>query len=111
MILPCDFGIQIGAKDTGATCVTVTHLPTGNRLSREVDEKESVAHTRDSLISELLGLLFEENEIRFDTGRGEDGDFIRVVHLPSGIERSAMRRDSTRELLLDAVLEELYANR
>jgi hypothetical protein len=37
------------------------------------------------------------------------GDFIRVVHIPSGVERMAMRVDSSHDELLDAVLEELAA--
>jgi hypothetical protein len=38
-----------------------------------------------------------------------EGVVVSVVHLSSGIERSAMRRGCTQRNLLDAVLEELIA--
>jgi hypothetical protein len=50
-------------------------------------------------------------EFRFDTGRSDGGDFIRVIRLPSGVERVALRRDSSHEQLLDEILEELNSSR
>jgi hypothetical protein len=83
--------------------------PRRHRRVVETVAADAVGKTRDSLIVELRGSLFRPEDVRFDTGRSEGGDFIRVVHVPSGIERSAMRRESSHEELLDAVLEELFA--
>lgn len=109
MIRPSDFDIEIGQSKRG-TFVRVTHKPTGNHRCVDPVAPYAVGRTRDSLIAELRRLLFNDADIRLDTGRAEGGDFIRVVHLPSGIERTAMRRDSSHEELLDAVLEELVAH-
>ena len=107
MIRPDDFDIEIGESDRGAF-VRVTHKPTGNQRVADPVARDAVGKTRDSFIAELRGLLFGPEDVRYDTGRAEGGDFIRVVHIPSGIERWAMRRDSSHEKLLDEVLEELY---
>lgn len=108
MIRPEDFEIEIRHHGSG-TFVRVTHTPTGNKRTAEGGADDVVGATRDALISQLRTLLYRPEEIRCDTGRSEGGDFIRVVHLPSGIERMAMRRESTHDQLLDAVLEELFA--
>jgi hypothetical protein len=110
MIRPEDFHITIGDTD-GSTFVHILHVPTGNERRRDSVVSGDVGRTRDALLAELRGLLFSENEIVFDTGRAEGGDFIAVRHLPSGIQRRAMRRESTHELLLDEVLTELWASR
>lgn len=108
MIRTSDFEIEIGQSDLGIF-VRVTHKPTGAQRCVDPVASGAVGHTRDSLIAELRGSLFNAEDIRFDIGRADGGDFIRVIHLPSGIERSAMRRNSSHEELLDAVLEELVA--
>ena len=110
MIRPDDFDITIGDTD-GTTFVHVIHIPTGSERRRDAIAAGDVGRTRDALIAELRGLLFSTDDIRRDTGRADGGDFIAVRHLPSGIQRSAMRRDSTHELLLDEVLTELWADR
>ena len=110
MIRPDDFNITIGDSD-GETFVHVVHIPTGNERRRDAVTAGDVGRTRDALIVELRGLLFSTDDIRCDTGRADGGDFIAVRHLPSGIQRSAMRRDSTHELLLDEVLTELWTDR
>jgi hypothetical protein len=106
MIRPSDFDIRINETPAGVF-VSVTHLPTANQRTRLASKLDGVARTRDALIAELRGLLYGPNDVRFDTGCSDRGDFIRVVHLPSGIERTAMRRESTHLELLDAILEEL----
>lgn len=108
MIRPDDFDIDIGQSERG-TFVRVMHKPTGNHRVADAVADGEVGTSRDSLIAELRGLLFGPEDVRYDTGCTEGGDFIRVVHIPSGIERWAMRRDSTHEKLLDEVLEELYS--
>jgi hypothetical protein len=108
MIRPDDFDIEIGHSHRG-TFVRVTHIPTGNERIADPVAPDAVGRTRDTLIAELRCLLFGPEDIRVEIGRSGGGDFIRVVHLPSGIERSAMRPDSTHEELLDEVLEELVA--
>lgn len=108
MIRPSDFNIEIGQSDRG-TFVRVTHIPTGNLRLVDPVADDGVGKTRDALIAELRRLLFNPEDIRCDTGCSTGGDFIRVVHVPSGIERSAMRQESSHEELLDGVLEELVA--
>jgi hypothetical protein len=108
MIRPDDFEIEFGHSDRGKY-VRINHKPTGNQRLTESIADDAVGRVRDSMIAELRGLLFGPNDVVFDTGRADGGDFIRVRHLPTGIERSAMRRESTHENLLDAVLEEVYS--
>ena len=110
MIRASDFEIEIGQSERG-TFVRVTHKPTGNQRCVGPVAPDVVGRTRDSLVGELRRLLFTDEDIRLDTGRAEWGDFIRVVHLPSRIERTAMSRDSSHEELLDAVLEELVVRK
>ncbi|MCH7726399.1 MAG: hypothetical protein IH991_07985 [Planctomycetes bacterium] len=110
MIRPNDFDIEIGQSERG-TFVRVIHKPTGNERIADPVAADAVGKTRDTLVAELRGMLFGSEDIRMDTGCAEGGDFIRVVHIPTGIERSAMRRDSTHEELLDAVVEELVARK
>jgi hypothetical protein len=109
MIRPEDFNITIGDPD-GSTFVQIVHIPSGNERRRDGVAAGDVGHTRDSLLAELRGLLFAPDDIRCDTGRADGGDFIAVRHIPSGIQRRAMRRESTHELLLDEVLTELCAD-
>jgi hypothetical protein len=49
----------------------------------------------------------------FDITIGDSGGetFVRIVHIPTGIRRTALRRESSHELLLDEVLTELWADR
>ena len=108
MIRPDDFDVEIGNSDRG-TFVRVTHKPTGNQRMSDPVADGSVGKARDSLIAELRRLLFAPEDIRVDIGRTDDGEFIRVVHIPSGIERWALRRDCNQEKLLDEVLDELFA--
>lgn len=107
MIRPEDFDTEIGHRDRG-TFVRVLHRPTGNERIAESISQHAVGYVRESLIAELQGLLFDAKDIVFDTGRSSGGDFIAVRHLPTGVERCAMRHESTHENLLDAVLEELH---
>lgn len=108
MIKPKDFDITVEhAKD--GTAMRVVHKPTGNARFVESVAADSVGKVRDRLLAELRRLLFRSEDIRVDVGRSEGGDFIRVVHVPTGIERSAMRRETSHDELLDLVLEELYA--
>lgn len=108
MIQPEDFEVEIGHSERGSF-VRVTHTPTGNARTAEGVATDAVGAARDSLFRELQLLLYRPEDIRCDTGRSEGGDFIRVVHLPSGIERTAMRSETTHNQLLDAVLEEVVA--
>lgn len=108
VIRPKDFEIEIGCSESGETFVRVLHKPTGNERRVEKISPGAVGRTRDSLLAELRGLLFAPDDIRVYIGRSSRGDFIRVVHLPSGIGRTALLRETSEEKLLDAVLEELY---
>jgi len=111
MIRPQDFEIEIGQSDQGIF-VRVTHTRTGKQLVADPVEPDAVGATRDRFLRELRGKLVRPKDIRVDIGLAEGGDFIRVVHRPSGIDRWAMRREGrTEEDLLDEVLEELYARR
>ena len=80
MIRPTDFQIEINATAAGV-CVLVTHLPTGQQRRADAVSAGAVGRVRDSLLAELRGVLFNEQDFRCDTGRAADGDFIRVVHL------------------------------
>ena len=111
MIRPKDFEIEIGRCESRDAFVRVLRKPTGNERRAEGISPDAVGRTRDSLLTDLRGLLFAPEDVRVDIGRSTGGDFVRVVHLPSGIERIAMRRESSAEELLDAVLEELYSGR
>jgi hypothetical protein len=108
MIRPDDFAIEITPSERGVR-VCVTHKPTGNQRIDDGVADGAVGKSRDALIAELRRLLFRAEDVICDTGLAEGGDYIRVVHIPSGIERWAMRRDSTHQELLDEVLEELYS--
>ena len=56
----------------------------------------------------LESASIQPDDVRFDTGRAIGGDFIRVRHIPSGIERLAMRADGrTHDDLLVEVIDEL----
>jgi hypothetical protein len=110
MIRPDDFNITI--SDTGGSkFVDVVHVPTGNKRRKDGVAAGDVGRARDSLLAELRSLLFSPDDIRCDTGRSDRGDFIAVRHVPTGIHRTALRRDSSHELLLDEVLTELWADR
>lgn len=108
MIKSEDFAVSVENAE-GETTVRVVHKPTGNVRYAESVAAGSIGTVRDRLLAELRSLLFRSEDIRMDVGRSEGGDFIRVVHLPSGIERSAMRCESSHDELLDLVLEELHA--
>jgi len=108
MIQPRDYEIRINETPEGVV-VSVVHRPTGYRRSRVAAPARSIGDTRNALVAELESLLYAPDDIRIDLGCSPKGDWLRVVHLPSGIERSAMRRDCTQRDLLDAVLEELIA--
>lgn len=108
MIRPNDFEIRLDTHSTG-TNVRVRHIPTGNERTR-LAESDKVRHVRDELLAELWAILFAENDVRVDIGRSTGGDFICVTHIPSGIQRTAMRRERSEMDLLDEVLEELHAD-
>ena len=109
MICPHDFEVQIHTAVSGTT-VSVKHIPTNNVRTHLVSTTEGVGRVRDALIAELKGLVFRPQDIQVDVGRGTDGDFIRVLHLPTGIARTAIRREATESNLLDEVLTEVYAD-
>jgi len=93
MIRKEDFSIVIRYTDSGSS-IQVTHLPTGNvRTETEVSSGQ-VGPATDRLIRVLRSLLYSPHEIRLDSGRSEDGVFRRVVHLPTGIERSTPSGDT-----------------
>lgn len=110
MIRPEDFQIEIGQSVRG-TFVRVTHKPTGNQQTVDPVASGSVGHTRDRLIAELRRLIYKPEDIRCHIGRSSAGQFIQVVHLPTGIQRIALYSLSTREDLLDEVLKEVLAVR
>jgi len=108
MIRADDFDIEIRNSSRG-TSIRITHKPTGNHRVVDPVAEGAVGKTRDRLIAELRREMFRDEDIRIDYGRAEGGDFMRVVHTPSGIERWAMRREGrTTDELLDEVLEELH---
>jgi hypothetical protein len=109
MIRPNDFDIRFEAESAGAV-VRVTHVPTGNQRIRLATPSDKVGRVRDALIAELQEKLFRPNDVRVDIGRSTGGDFICVTHIPSGIQRRAMRRDRSVTELLDEVLDELYSD-
>lgn len=109
MIRPDDFDIRFRSEPTG-TVVQVTHIPTGNQRIRLVTHSERTGRVRDALIAELQGKLFGPNDIRVDIGCSSGGDFIRVIHIPSGIQRTALRRERSETDLLAEVLGELYCD-
>lgn len=109
MIRRDDFDIRIRTESVG-TVVRVTHIPTGNQRIRLVAHSERTGRVRDALIAELQGKLFDPNDIRVDIGCSSGGDFIRVTHIPSGIQRTALRRERSETDLLDEVLGELYGD-
>lgn len=108
MIRPNDFEIDFRETLDGVT-VSVLHRPTGNRRVCVADRVRGVGYARETLIKELEGLLYAPDDIRIDIGCSPAGDWLRVVHLPTGIERSAMRRESSERELLDAVLTAVFA--
>lgn len=110
MIRSEDFEIEIGHDDRGLF-IRIKHKPTGNQRFQQSVPENDIGRLRESMISELRGQLFGPKDFVFDTGRSVGGDFICVRHLPTGIERSAMRCESTHEHLLDAVLEEVYSGK
>ena len=109
MIRPHDFDVQITAAVAGTT-VSVKHIPTNNVRTHLVSNTDRVGRVRDALISELKELVFRPQDVQVDVGRATGGDFIRVLHIPSGITRTGMRRESSELDLLDEVLTEVYAN-
>jgi hypothetical protein len=108
MIRPHDFEVQIHTAVSGTT-VSVKHIPTNNVRTHLASTTERVGRVRDALIAELKGLVFRPQDIQVDIGRSTDGDFLRVLHLPTGIARNAMRREASELDLLDEVLTEVYA--
>jgi hypothetical protein len=109
MIRLHDFELQIHPAVAGTT-ISVKHIPTNNVRTQLVSTTEGVGRVRDALIAELKGLVYRPQEIQVDVGRATGGDFIRVLHLPSGITRTALRREASELDLLDEVLTEVYAN-
>ena len=108
MIRPQDFEVQIHTGTTGTT-VSVKHIPTNTSRTHVVSGTERVGCVRDALIAELRGLVFRPQDIQVDVGRAPGGDFIRVLHLPSGITRTATRKEASEFDLLDEVLTEAFA--
>lgn len=84
MIQRDDFEITIGETERGIF-VRVFHKPTGTERIADPVAFGAVGKIRDSLIAELRGLLFDSSDIRLDIGRAVGGDFIAVVHIPTGI--------------------------
>lgn len=109
MIRSDDFEIRFDTTPTG-TKVRVRHIPTGNERTRPVMPSERAGGVRESLIAELKGLLFDPKDVRVAIGSTSGGDFVRVTHLPTGIQRTALRRERSETDLLDMVLEEVYSD-
>lgn len=109
MIREDDFSVEFDQTPEGVS-VRVTHKTTGNTKFANHVAANAVGKTCNRFISELRSMLFDVDDVRIDVGRTEEGDFLRVVHIPSGIERWAMCREGrTTEDLLDDVLEEVFA--
>jgi hypothetical protein len=55
--------------------------------------------------------MLREEDIRIDIGRSSAGDFLRVLHIPTGIQRfhPGPLRDVNREQLQRQWLEEIEA--
>lgn len=109
MIRPHDFEVQIHAAVAGNT-VSIKHIPTNNVRTQFVSNTDRVGRVRDALIAELKGLVYRPQDVQVDVGRATGGDFIRVLHLPTGIARTAIRREASELDLLDEVLTEVYSS-
>ncbi|QDU45041.1 hypothetical protein Mal52_35290 [Symmachiella dynata] len=111
MILDKDFKIDIGFNHDGPF-VRATHKPTGFEKLAESVAADSIGAMRDALVAELRRMIYDPDDIRVDYMRTNGGEAIRVVHVPSGLERTAIRSGGSQETdLLDEILEELYAGR
>lgn len=62
---------------------------------------DAVGKNRDALVAELRRALFKAEDIRSDTGNSAGGDFIRVVHIPSGTELMHQVLKAIRQLAFD----------
>jgi hypothetical protein len=88
MILSTDFRSEIGTTERG-TYVIVLHAPTGKcRAVDPVRRDERVGRVRERLIREIQRELYNEDDVQVTIGCGETGDFLRVIHLPTGKTRT-----------------------
>lgn len=86
MIRREDFQIDIRQSPRGAS-VHVRHLRTRKeRVENDVPGGD-VGQVRDRLLRELQGDLCSEDDFKVRIGRAEGGDFLQVIHLPSGKSR------------------------
>jgi protein subunit release factor A len=109
MIRPDDFEIRFETTPAG-TSVRVRHIPTGNERTRLAAPTEPVGRVREALLAQLRAIVLDPDHIRVDIGRSTGGEFIRVTHIPTGIQQTAMLREHSQEDLLDQVLEEVYGD-
>lgn len=111
MIRRGDFQIDICQSPTGAS-IHIRHRRTGKeRIENGVPDSE-VCRVRDRLLRELRGELYSENDFQVRIGRAESGDFVQVIHLPTGKSRleCPLGKKSQNLLtrnLMDSILEEL----
>jgi hypothetical protein len=112
MILPGDFLIEVGATERG-TFVRVLHLPTGKqRVADPVRRGDQVNRVREGLIAGIRSELYREDDVQVLIGRGDNGDFLKVTHLPTGKSRLEypVGKRSARQLeltMLDEIVGEL----
>lgn len=89
MIRPEDFQICI-EYDSHGVLVIVGHAISGIERRARPSLLESVGKVKERLLAEIEREFYDSADIRIDCGHGRrDGkvyDFIRVVHLPTGID-------------------------
>ena len=112
MIRREDFQIDICQSPAGAT-VHVRHLPTGKEQVENGVQDSDVGQVRDRLVRKVEGELFHEDDFETRIGRADGGDFLQVIHLPSGKSRleCPLGRRSQGFLarkMIDSILEEIF---
>jgi hypothetical protein len=112
MIRREDFQIDISQSPEGAT-VHVRHLLTGKEQIENGIQQGDVGRVRDRLVRMLEAELYDENEFEIRIGCAECGDFLQVIHFPSGKSRSIHPIGNKEQHLLiremtDSILEELF---
>lgn len=92
MIQPHDYAIEINADEEGVF-VNVRHKPSGFELRARPKPAESVGAARDRLIAQLESKFYPDEDFELSHHQicrdGVRGGSWGVVHLPTGIRRSA----------------------